>query len=68
LCRYASDDSYAAGKKGGKKGGKGGKGKGGKEPKIAAKDAAASAAGPEFLDDDHRLLLRRWGCVQAESS
>jgi len=26
--------------------------------KVSASDAAASNNGPEFLDDDHRLLLR----------
>jgi AP-3 complex subunit beta len=55
-----SDDSDAgrgAGRKGGSKSKGGAKGLV-KEPKVAANVAAAAAGGADYLDDDHRLLLR----------
>ena len=57
----SSDDSSDSGSDDSDKKGSGAKKDGGKKkkaPRASAAQAAAGSVGPEFLDDDHRLLLR----------
>ena len=57
----SSDDSSDSGSDDSDEKGSGAKKDGGKKkkaPRASAAQAAAGSVGPEFLDDDHRLLLR----------